>query len=73
MHGRCADPTRGKALDGAVDQPLAEVRVKGPKADGELASSQPLPLIIRKARRFLQGSVSEHVATHANATVVIAR
>jgi len=24
-------------------------------------------------RRFLQGSVSEHVATHANATVVIAR
>jgi nucleotide-binding universal stress UspA family protein len=25
------------------------------------------------ASRFLQGSVSEHVATHANATVVIAR
>ena len=23
--------------------------------------------------RFLQGSVSEHVATHANATVVVAR
>ena len=28
---------------------------------------------LNAAERFLQGSVSEHVATHASATVVVAR
>ena len=49
-----------KIIESLVDDLGYDVVVVGSRGLGTVA-------------RFLQGSVSEHVATHANATVVIAR
>lgn len=49
-----------KTIERIVDELGCDVVVLGSRGLGAIS-------------RFLQGSVSEHVATHANATVVIAR
>ena len=57
-HEPVGEPAR--TIEQLVDDLGCDVVVLGSRGLGALS-------------RFLQGSVSEHVATHANATVVIAR
>ncbi|HSL32981.1 MAG TPA: universal stress protein [Candidatus Limnocylindrales bacterium] len=79
VHARQLQDARDILAENGIEAEMLEPAGDPAKAIEHVAESGGFDTVVVGSRglsalsRFLQGSVSEHVATHTNATVVIAR